>query len=55
MFEFPALWLGFVWRFVVGDDRPGALSRAVRWLLGEDDPVQAIDVFVDELDLAEQL
>ena len=41
-------------RFVVGDDRgqSDAVSRTAGRLIGEDNPVRAIDVFVDELDLA---
>ena len=40
-------------RFVVSDDRSQStlLSRAADDYLGEDNPVRAIDVFVDELDL----
>ena len=41
-------------RFVVGDDRSQSTLFPERLddYLGEDDPVRAIDVFVDELDLA---
>src|SRR5258707_10298181 len=42
-------------RFVVGDDRGQSTLFPERLddYLGEDNPVRAIDVFVDELDLAE--
>ena len=42
-------------RFVVGDDRSQSTLFPERLddYLGEDNPVRAIDVFVDELDLAE--
>src|SRR5476649_214568 len=41
-------------RFVVGDDRSQSTLFPERLddYLGEDNPVRAIDVFVDELDLA---
>jgi hypothetical protein len=41
-------------RFVVGDDRGQSTLFPVRLedYLSEDNPVRAIDVFVDELDLA---
>jgi transposase len=41
-------------RFVVGDDRNQSTLFPERLddYLGEDNPVRAIDVFVDELDLA---
>jgi hypothetical protein len=41
-------------RFVVGDDRSQSTLFPERLddYLGEDSPVRAIDVFVDELDLA---
>ena len=41
-------------RFVVGDDRSQSTLFPERLDedLGEDNPVRAIDVFVDELDLA---
>ena len=42
-------------RFVVGDDRSQSTLFPERLddYLGEDNPVRAIDVFVDELDLIE--
>ena len=42
-------------RFVVGDDRSQStlFPERLEDYLGEDNPVRAIDVFVDELDLAE--
>jgi hypothetical protein len=42
-------------RFVVGDDRSQTTLFPERLddYLGEDNPVRAVDVFVDELDLAE--
>src|ERR1035437_6267365 len=42
-------------RFVVGDDRSQSILFPERLddYLGDDNPVRAIDVFVDELDLAE--
>ena len=41
-------------RFVVGDDRGQSILFPERLddYLGEDNPVRAIDVFVDEVDLA---
>jgi hypothetical protein len=41
-------------RFVVGDDRGQSTLFPERLddYLGEDNPVRAVDVFVDELDLA---
>jgi len=41
-------------RFVVGDDRSQSTLFPERLddYLGEDNPVRAVDVFVDELDLA---
>jgi hypothetical protein len=41
-------------RFVVGDDRSQStlFPELLDEYLGEDNPVRAIDVFVDELDLA---
>jgi transposase len=41
-------------RFVVGDDRSQSTLFPERLddYLGEDNPVRAIDIFVDELDLA---
>lgn len=41
-------------RFVVGDDRSQStlFPEQLDDYLGEDNPVRAIDVFVDELDLA---
>ena len=41
-------------RFVVGDDRSQSTLFPERLdeYLGDDNPVRAIDVFVDELDLA---
>jgi hypothetical protein len=41
-------------RFVVGDDRSQSTLFPERLddYLGEDNPVRAIDVFVDELDLS---
>ena len=41
-------------RFVVGDDRSQSTLFPERLddYLGEDNPVRAIDVFIDELDLA---
>jgi transposase len=41
-------------RFVVGDDRSQITLFPERLddYLGEDNPVRAVDVFVDELDLA---
>jgi hypothetical protein len=43
-------------RFVVGDDRSQSTLFPERLddYLGEDNPVRAVDVFVDELDLSEQ-
>lgn len=42
-------------RFVVGDDRSQSTLFPERLddYVGDDNPVRAIDVFVDELDLAE--
>jgi transposase len=51
----PAIWLeDWMARFVVGDDRSQSTLFPERLdeYLGEDNPVRAIDVFVDELDLA---
>ena len=41
-------------RFVVGDDRSQSILFPERLddYLGDDNPVRAIDIFVDELDLA---
>src|SRR3954451_6825586 len=49
------IWLGdSMARFVVGDDRSQSTLFPERLddYLGEDNPVRAIDVLVDELDLA---
>src|ERR1700726_2524487 len=51
----PLIWLeDSMTRFVVGDDRSQSTLFPERLddYLGEDNPVRAIDVFVDELDLA---
>src|SRR5437660_10008900 len=48
-------WGGSMTRFVVGDDRSQSTLFPERLddYLGDDNPVRAIDVFVDELDLAQ--
>jgi transposase len=49
------IWRRNRWRvFVIGDDRSQSLlfPECLDDYLGDDNPVRAIDVFVDELDLA---
>src|SRR3981081_324488 len=55
LYDSSAIWWGdSMTRFVVGDDRSQSTLFPERLddYLGEDNPVRAIDVFVDELDLA---
>src|SRR3954454_13965363 len=54
-YDSPAIWPEeSMTRFVVGDDRGQStlLPERLDDYLGEDNPVRAVDIFIDELDLA---